>query len=370
MTFSTQDQLHMQRALKLANEALYLTSPNPRVGCVLVSSDGLVIGEGHTQRAGQAHAEVAALDQAIHNGLDTKGSTAYVTLEPCSHTGRTPPCTEALVNAGVSRVVASLTDPNPLVSGKGFERLRLAGIKVDLGLGEQEAYAINAGFIKRMTQGVPLVRLKIASSLDGTTALANGKSKWITGEISRTHAHQWRARSCAILSGIGTVLSDDPSLNVRLVRTERQPKLILIDAGLQIPTNATLLKEKREVIIYCASSNTEKERELNHRGVTVINLADKRNPNHVDLQATLIDLGKKEINELHIEAGAGLNASFIGQGLVDEYLIYFAPMILGQAKGWANLPVIEELSRGVALSFLESLPLGQDIFIRARSVIV
>lgn len=356
----------MQRALELAQKALYITSPNPRVGCVLVDKEGHILGEGHTQKVGSAHAEIMALQDAKQKGLDPLGCTAYVTLEPCAHTGRTPPCTHSLINAGIKRVVASLTDPNPLVSGQGFESLRAAGIQVDLGLGAEEAYTINEGFIKRMTQGSPLVRLKIASSLDGATALHNGNSQWITGSAARQHGHTWRARSCALLSGVGTVLRDDPLLNVRFISTPRQPKLILIDAALDTPQTAALFKEKREVIIYCAKAPQDKEKILTELGATIVVMADAQKPRHVDLRGMLQDLGKREINELHIEAGAGLNSSFIQQGLVDEFLIYLAPLILADAKGWTTLPPLESLDQGKRLTFLETTPLEQDIFIRAR----
>lgn len=366
MTYSKQDQPFMQRALELAQKALYITSPNPRVGCVLVDQDGKILGEGHTQKTGSAHAEIMALEDAKQKGLDPTGCTAYVTLEPCAHTGRTPPCTHSLIKAGIKRVVASLKDPNPLVSGQGFEGLRAAGVRIEVGLGAEEAHAINEGFIKRMTQGSPLVRLKIASSLDGATALHNGNSKWITGPAAREHGHTWRARSCALLSGVGTVLSDDPLLNVRFVSTPRQPKLILIDAALDTPQTAALFKEKREVIIYCAEAPKDKEKILTELGATIVVMADAQNPKHVDLRGMLQDLGKREINELHIEAGAGLNSSFIQQGLVDEFLIYLAPLLLADAKGWTTLPPLESLDQGKRLTFLETTPLEQDIFIRAR----
>ena len=366
MTFSSQDHQFMHRALALAQEALYITSPNPRVGCVLINSAGVVIGEGHTQRVGEAHAEIVALAQAKLRGIPTNGGTGFVTLEPCSHTGRTPPCTDALINAGIKRLVVSLMDPNPLVSGNGFERLRASGIQVDVGLGEETSRLLNAGFIKRMTKGLPFVRLKIASSLDGGTALHNGKSQWITGPKAREHAHTWRARSCAILSGIGTVLSDDPSLNVRLIPTSRQPKLVLVDTNLDTPPNAALFKEKREVIIYCAHQNPDKVKILNQLGATVVQMPKTSDPNHVDLKNMLRDLGKREINELHVEAGAGLNSSFIQANLVDEFLIYLAPLILGDAKGWTNLAALQDLSAGSRLAFLEFHPVGEDLFVRAR----
>ena len=356
----------MKRALELAESASYITSPNPRVGCVLVNKLGSVIGEGHTQKAGAPHAEVMALAQAAQNGADTKGATVYVTLEPCAHTGRTPPCTTSLIHAGVSKVVASHIDPNPKVSGLGFEKLRAAGIQVQIGLGSETALALNEGFVKRMTQSLPLVRLKIASSIDGGTALQNGASQWITAEGARKHAHAWRAKSCALITGIGTVLSDDPSLNVRFVSTPRQPKLVIVDANLDTPTQARLFEEKREVIIYCASADEAKHIRLTQRGALVVEMPDPLKPHHVDLKAMLADLATKEINEIHIEAGQGLNTNFIKLDLVDEFLIYLAPLILGDAKGWTKLPALENLSMGKLLSFLESLHLGQDIFIRAR----
>jgi diaminohydroxyphosphoribosylaminopyrimidine deaminase/5-amino-6-(5-phosphoribosylamino)uracil reductase len=366
MTFSSQDHLFMQRALELAESASYITSPNPRVGCVLVGKLGSVIGEGHTQKVGAPHAEVMALAQAAQNGADTKGATVYVTLEPCAHTGRTPPCTTSLIQAGVSKVIASHIDPNPKVSGVGFETLRAAGIQVQIGLGSEKAIALNEGFVKRMTQSLPLVRLKIASSIDGATALQNGASQWITGESARKHAHTWRARSCALITGIGTVLSDDPSLNVRFVSTPRQPKLVIVDANLDTPTHAKLFEEKREVIIYCARAAPEKQMQLTQRGALIVVMPDMVKPNHIDLMGMLADLATKEINEIHIEAGQGLNTRFIELGLVDEYLIYLAPLILGDAKGWTKLPALDKLSLGKRLSFLESMHLEQDIFIRAR----
>jgi len=290
-----------------------------------------------------------------------------VTLEPCAHTGRTPPCTNALINAGVSKVIASHIDPNPKVSGQGFEKLRAAGIQVQVGLGADRAFALNEGFVKRMTQSFPLVRLKIASSIDGATALQNGASQWITGESARKHAHSWRARSCALVTGIGTVLSDDPSLNVRFVSTPRQPKLVIVDANLDTPISAKLFIEKRDVIIYCANTDLDKQKLLTQRGAFVVAMPDAAQPRRVDLKRMLADLATKEINEIHIEAGAGLNTSFIELGLVDEYLIYLAPLILGNAKGWTELHALESLSMGKRLNFLESLHLEQDIFIRARA---
>ena len=258
MSFSAHDTAFMQQALGLAREALYLTSPNPRVGCVLVGADGSVLGSGHTQRAGEAHAEVMALRDAQANGHDVKGATAYVTLEPCSHQGRTGPCCDALAAAGVARVVVALQDPNPLVAGQGTARLRAAGVQVDAGLLADEAHEMNIGFFKRMTHGTPWVRMKVAASLDGQTALENGVSQWITSAPARDDGHAWRARACAVLTGIGTVLEDDPQLDVRAVPTPRQPTLVVMDSQLETPLTAKLFQPQRPVWIYCATDHAER----------------------------------------------------------------------------------------------------------------
>ncbi len=371
MPSSAQALQYMQQALDQALKALYITSPNPRVGCVIVSPVGIVIGHGHTQIAGGPHAEVVALENARSNGFDLKDATVYVTLEPCSHTGRTPPCSNALINAGVKRVVASLEDPNPLVRGKGFAALRAAGIEVEVGLLAAESKHINEGFIKRMTASTPFVRLKIASSLDGATALLNGKSKWITGALARADGHAWRARSCAVLTGIGTLQSDNPTLNVRGIVTPRQPKAVVIDAQLDTPPDAALFSESsREVLIYCAHAQSAKKAALTLRGATVIEMPGTKNSEHVDLKEMLRDLAQRQINELHIEAGAGLNASFIKEDLVDEFLIYEAPIIVGPSKGWAQLSALENLEDSSHLRFIESKLIGEDLFIRARRLII
>ncbi len=366
---SAQDLQYMQQALDQALKALYITSPNPRVGCVIVSPSGMIIGEGHTQIAGGPHAEIVALENTRKRGFDTKGSTVYVTLEPCSHTGRTPPCTNALIAAGVKRVVASLEDPNPLVCGKGFAALRDADIEVEVGLLSDEAIQINAGFIKRMTESRPFVRLKVACSVDGATALLNGKSQWITGDLARADGHAWRARSCAVLTGIGTLLSDNPTLNVRGIGTPRQPKAVVIDAKLDTPLGAAIFSEpSREVLIYCAQAQREKKEALTQRGATVIEIPSSAQRERVDLKEMLKDLAQRQINELHIEAGAGLNASFIKGGLVDEYIIYQAPIVVGPSKGWAQLSALENLEDCSHLRFIETKFIGEDLFIRARPV--
>ena len=357
----------MQRALSLAKDALYITSPNPRVGCVIVGPTGEIMGQGHTQMVGGSHAEVMALKDATANGYGAQDSTVYVTLEPCSHTGRTPPCTNALISAGVKRVITSLEDPNPLVSGTGIKALRQAGIQVDVGLMAEQSALLNEGFIKRMKSGLPFVRLKIASTLDGVTALSNGKSQWITGLEARADGHAWRARACAVLTGIGTVLSDNPRLNFRGLHTPRQPKAVIIDAKLETPEISALFNEtSREVLIYCATSDTAKRDCLERKGAKVIQIPDKMEPGHVDLKAMLLDLAKRQINEVHIESGAGLNGNFIKEGLVDEFLIYQAPKIIGPGRGWTQWQALENLEDGTHLSFVESKFLGKDLFTRLR----
>jgi diaminohydroxyphosphoribosylaminopyrimidine deaminase/5-amino-6-(5-phosphoribosylamino)uracil reductase len=283
MSISDLDRTLMDQALALARQALWLTSPNPRVGCVIARADGTVLGAGHTQRAGQAHAEIMALRDAQSRSLDVRGATAYVTLEPCSHQGRTGPCCDALVQAGLARVVVAMQDPNPLVSGQGLQRLQAAGIHSEVGLGETEARELNPGFIKRMTTGRPFVRMKIAASLDGQTALLNGVSQWITSEPARQDGHAWRARACAVLTGIGTVLEDNPQLDVRLVDTPRQPALVVVDSRLETPPQAALFRPERPVWIYHASGTDAARTALSAAGA---HLTTQPNPQgKVDLQA-------------------------------------------------------------------------------------
>lgn len=354
---------YMRRALQLAERGLYTTTPNPRVGCVIVDEAGEIIGEGWTQPAGQNHAEVQALLDAAARGKSAVGATAYVTLEPCSHFGRTPPCSDALSSAGIVRVVAAMEDPNPLVCGKGFERLAVAGIAVSSGLLEEQARALNEGFISRIVRGRPFVRLKIAASLDGKTALSNGVSKWITGDAARTDAHHWRSRSCAVLTGIGTVLADNPWMNVRAVETPRQPRRIVLDSQLRTPPDANILQGGNTLIV-TASDDASRRQALENAGAEILHLpADN---GQVDIAALLLTLGQRT-NELLIEAGAALNAAFMQSGYVDEYLLYLAPTFLGDpARGLAMLPAFEKLEERIALRFHAVEQVGEDLRVLAR----
>lgn len=352
------------QALGLASQALFTSSPNPRVGCVLVNPAGEVIGEGFTQTAGGAHAEVVALQQASLRSKSVVGATAYVTLEPCSHFGRTGPCCDALIASGIAKVVASIADPNPLLSGKGFDRLRAAGIEVVVGIEAERARELNLGFFSRMIRGKPWVRLKIAASLDGTTALENGSSKWITGTAARADGHEWRARACAVLSGIGTILEDDPSLDVREISTTRQPSLVIVDSRLQLPANARVLRANRSRYIYTAAQEETKKHALDDSGVTVIRCSGPAN--RVDLPAMLRDLAQRGVNELHVEAGARLNGSFLREGLADEILLYMAPRFLGNGKRMADFGPLEQLADGLALDIRELTSVGSDIRVLAR----
>lgn len=354
----------MHRALDLAREGLYRTSPNPRVGCVIVSPDGELLGEGSTQKAGEAHAEVMALRDALANGRSVVGATVFVTLEPCSHMGRTGPCSEALISAGVARVVGSLADPNPLVSGKGFDRLRGVGIRVDVGLCAEEAREINLGFFSRMVRGIPWVRLKVAASLDGLTALPTGESQWITSQQSRDDGHAWRARACAVLTGIGTVLADNPRLDVRAIPTPRQPALVVLDSSLRTPVDAALFGPMRAVHIYCATSE---------RSSAAVALADRARivpalakGDRVDLEFVLKDLAQQGINEVHVEAGAELNGAFLQQGLVDELLVYLAPMLVGPGAGMFRGHPLKSLSEATSLKFVSYAAVGPDLRVVAR----
>lgn len=356
----TESDIHwMSLALTWAEKALYITTPNPRVGCVIVSAQGVLLGAGHTQPAGQAHAEIMALEDAKQQGHAVAGATAYVTLEPCSHQGHTGPCCNALIQAGLARVVVAVQDPNPQVSGNGIARLRQAGIQVDLGVLEDKARSLNLGFFKRMTQGVPWIRLKVAASLDGQTALANGVSQWITSSAARQDGHAWRARACAVLTGIGTVLEDDPHLNVRDVDTPRQPTLVIVDSKLETPLNAKLWQTQREFWIYCAQEDADRKAALEAKGAYVICLPNAQGK--VDLLAMQKDLGQRNINEVHIEAGFKLNGSLLAAGVVDELLVYLAPLLIGQGLGMANLGPFETLSQALKLDIQNVTPIGDDI---------
>jgi len=359
--FSDADRAHMARALALAERGLFTTTPNPRVGCV-IAADGAVIGEGWHERAGQPHAEVNALADARASGRDPRGATLYVTLEPCNHQGRTPACTDAVIAAGLGRVVAAMADPNP-EAGNGAARLRAAGITVNLGLLENDAREQNIGFVSRMTRGRPWVRMKAAASLDGRTALVSGESQWITGEAARADGHRWRARACAILTGIGTVRQDDPQLSVRAVATPRQPRRIVIDRHAQTPPNARLIAGDRTLIVTAGERNP-----LWPANVEVLVLPDAER--RVDLAAVMRALGERGINELHVEAGGKLNGALLAAGMVDELLLYLAPCLLGDpARGVAEFPAgLARLSDRVALALHDVTRVGDDLRVMARVV--
>lgn len=361
MSFSAADRDFMMRALRLAERGLYSTTPNPRVGCVIVK-EGRCIAEGWHRRAGAPHAEIEALGAAG----DAKGATVYVTLEPCCHYGRTPPCADALIAAGVSRVVAAVQDPNPKVAGQGLSVLRAAGIAVDCGLLENEARDLNAGFVMRMTRARPRVRIKAAASLDGKTALPGGESQWITGEDARRDGHHWRARACAILTGIGTVLEDDPQLNVREVETPRQPLKVIVDSRLRLPLGARALKEGN-FLIAAALENAETRRKadaLRERGAELLFLPNSGG--QVDLMALMRELGRRQINEVHVEAGARLNGALVEAGVADELLLYLAPSLIGDsARGLFSLMELETLDGRKRLDIRDICRVGSDIRVRA-----
>ncbi len=360
MSFSAVDHSMMARALRLAEHGLWTTTPNPRVGCVLVR-DGWVVGEGWHAKAGEPHAEVQALNVA---GRRARGATAYVTLEPCSHHGRTPPCAEALIEAGVARVVAAMTDPNPLVAGQGLALLEAAGIETACGLLETEAHELNIGFVSRMTRGRPWLRLKAAASLDGKTALNNGLSQWITGPDARRDGQRWRARACAILTGIGTVRDDDPQLNVRDLETSRQPLRVVVDSKLETPLIARIL-QGGPCLIVGAVEDAAKIELLRSTGAEALifpNAAGK-----VELKDLLDELGRRGINEVHVEAGFKLNGSLLREGLVDELLLYLAPCLIGHdASGLFNLPELTALDQKKPLKIRDLRQVGENIRVIAR----
>ena len=359
------DSYFMAMALSLAACATIETSPNPKVGCVLVQ-DGVVIGKGWTQPVGQAHAEVQALRDAVANGHDTRGATAYVTLEPCSHYGRTPPCANALIDAGISRVVAAISDANPQVSGRGLAMLEAAGVITQCGedavLAEQ-AREMNLGFFKRMETGLPWVRIKLAASLDGKTALPNGSSQWITGAAARQDGHSWRAKADAIVTGIGTVLADDPMLNVRGIDTPRQPLKVIVDSHLRISPEARLLKDGHTLIV-CAEIDSLKQQLLEAAGAEVLCLPNAHG--QVDLPALMAELGRRQMNEIHVEAGAKLAGALIASRCADELIVYLAPKLLGQGAGLLDLPELRAVDDAWRLNIRELSQVGDDIRILAR----
>lgn len=354
----------MDLALRAARAAIGISQPNPRVGCVIADAQGNILGLGHTQAAGGPHAEIVALRDAADRGRQVRGATAYVTLEPCSHHGRTGPCCDALAAAGIAKVVASLADPNPLVSGRGFDRLRAAGVEVEVGPGAAESRELNIGFFSRMVRKVPWVRLKVAASLDGTTALEGGASQWITSEEARTDGHAWRNRACAVLTGIGTVLEDDPRLDVRLVPAARQPHAVVVDSRLETPLDAKILQPGRSIFIYTAVDDPARRGGLEARGATVVPLPGPAGK--VDLAAMLRDLALREVNEVHVEAGFKLNGSLVREGLVDEFLVYLAPKLLGPGRGMAAFGPLATLDDAVQLQFASVDPVGADLRLTAR----
>ncbi|MGC2164540.1 MAG: bifunctional diaminohydroxyphosphoribosylaminopyrimidine deaminase/5-amino-6-(5-phosphoribosylamino)uracil reductase RibD [Gallionella sp.] len=357
------DSLWMAQALRLAEGGLNSTSPNPRVGCVLVKNDRIVASGWH-RKAGEPHAEINALCEA---GAAARGATAYVTLEPCNHQGRTPPCTEALIAVGIARVVVAVVDPNPLVAGTGCEKLRAAGIKVECGLMESTARALNAGFFARMIRGTPLLRSKIGVSLDGRTALANGASKWITGQRARSDVQHWRARSCAVLTGINTVLADDPLLNVREIATERQPLRVIVDSNLRIPPEARILQGGAggKVLIYALRRDEKRIAGLETLGAEVCVLPE--NSGRVALAALMADLAKRGCNEVLVEAGGKLNGALLTAGLVDELLLYVAPQLLGDAaRGMAALGELASLDKSIKLEWMDARHVGDDMRLQMR----
>ena len=357
--FDDSDRQFMRRALELAARGLFTTTPNPRVGAVLVR-DGQLIGEGWHERAGAAHAEVRALRVARSRGESARGATLYVTLEPCNHYGRTPPCAEALAAAGVARVVIAMRDPNTIAAG-GAPSLEAAGARVDCGLLEEEARELNIGWIKRVREGLPWVRVKVAASLDGRTALEDGSSQWITGEAARADGHRWRARACAILTGIGTVRQDDPQLTVRRVETPRQPLKVVVDRHGELPADARVLESGRLLVV---SAEAPRTRWPAHVESVVLPGPDGR----VDLVGMLRLLAQRELNEIHVEAGAKLNGALLAAGLVDELLLYVAPRLIGDpARGMFALPApLRDLAASARLAVRDQQRLGEDLRIVAR----
>ena len=366
--FSTLDRDRLQQALALAHEAIGRSDPNPRVGCVIGSPEGQVWATGSTQVPGSAHAEAAALSQAQSKGLDLKGATAWVTLEPCAHHGRTPPCADALVRAGVARVVVGSMDPFPQVNGQGVDRLRAAGVQVDVMPAEDPLAAacrdLNIGFFSRIERGRPWVRMKIAASLDGRTALPDGTSQWITQAPARIDGHAWRKRSGAVLSGIGTVLEDNPRLDVREVPTQQQPLRVIVDSKLQTPLQARVLAPPGQVLIYAAEEATQRQQALQDQGAEIVFLPGPHGK--VDLSALVHDLGQRHVNEVHVEAGHKLNGSLLKAGLVDELLVYMAPMLLGEGREMAQVGLLPGLQAAPRWQFVDVQRVGEDLRMRLK----
>lgn len=360
MSFTAIDHQFMARAIQLAERGLYTTDPNPRVGCVIVK-DKQIIGEGWHERAGEPHAEVHALQQA---GEKAKDATVYVTLEPCCHHGKTPPCSDALITAQVERVVVAMQDPNPLVAGNGMQQLRDAGIQVEMGLMEAQAKLLNPGFIQRMRFRRPYVRNKLAMSLDGRTAMAGGESKWITSEAARQDVQRLRARSSAIVTGVGTVLADDPSMTVRLPDIERQPLRVIIDTNLSTPVTAKILKEPGQTLIMTISDDEDVYALLREAGAEIIRIS--HNAQSIDLKAMLEKLAELRINEVLLETGATLSGAMLKAQLIDEMVIYMAPVLMGDsARGLYRLPHLQDMADRIELDIREVRPVGKDLRITA-----
>ncbi len=356
------DLEYMNRALELARSVMFSTSPNPRVGCIIVKNHQ-ILGEGATQPPGGPHAEICAIRDAQVRGHDLRGATFYVTLEPCSHHGRTPPCVDALLAAEPARVVIAARDPNPLVSGAGIRKLRDAGVTVETGMGLDQALDINPGFVSRMSIQRPWVRMKIASTLDGKVALNNGRSQWITGAEARTDGHHWRARACVILTGSGTVSDDDPLLTVRDIDTPRQPIRAVIDSQFAVDEDARLF-DGGPVWVFVTEYNEAKAARLAERNVRVITVNEKNR--HVDLKAVMAWMGQQDINEVHVEAGPGLNGALLQAGCVDELLVYMAPKILGDARAAVQHTPFTVLADAYRFAFFDTACCGEDLRLRAR----
>lgn len=358
------DERWMRQALALAESVMYITAPNPRVACLIVR-DGHLLASGATQAAGGPHAEVMALRQAAEQGVDVAGTTIYVTLEPCSHYGRTPPCVDALIAARPGRVVVAMYDPNPLVGGQGIARLQAAGIQIETMVCAADALALNPGFVARMTRRTPWVWLKLAASLDGRTALSNGQSKWITGPAARADGHHWRARSCVVLTGSGTVKADDPQLNVRHVDTARAPVKAIIDTRFEVNEDARIF-DGSPVWVFTTQSDPAKSARLADRNVRVIQLPAEGG--RVDLRAAMRWMGDHDINEVHVEAGSRLSGALLQAECVDELLVYTAPVLLGDGMGMACLPAFESLNQAQRFEFIDTQSVAPDLRLRARHI--
>jgi diaminohydroxyphosphoribosylaminopyrimidine deaminase/5-amino-6-(5-phosphoribosylamino)uracil reductase len=366
MSHSDSDAQRMREAMVLAESAIGVSDPNPRVGCVIAESNGRTLGLGSTQQAGGPHAEVMALRDAQAAGNRLQGATAWVTLEPCAHHGRTPPCCDALIAAGIRRVVIAVEDPFPQVAGAGIERMRAAGIEVSVmdGPCAESAIALNIGYFSRVLRGRPWVRLKVAASLDGRTALSNGGSQWITGTEARADGHRWRRRAGAVLTGIGTVVADDPRLDVRLVPTTLQPLRVVVDSRARLALDARLLEPPGQVLVVTSVDDPASARSLRARGAEVIQLGSPEG--QVDLPGLLAELGRRGVNELHVEAGETLNAALLRADLVDEWLIYMAPLLIGRGRGIAAGDALTDLSEAMRMQFIECSPCGPDLRLRSQ----